>query len=45
MVEELISSCDSIEKIGENWYISNLELKIRVTVNSYTFRLITADKL
>ncbi|WP_394353207.1 DUF3781 domain-containing protein [Flammeovirga aprica] len=32
-------------KIGKNYYISNLEHNIRVTVNSYTFRVITVYRL
>ncbi len=30
-------------KIGKNYYISNFEHKIRMTINSYTFRIITVD--
>lgn len=33
------------EKTGKNYYISNAEHKIRITVNSFTFRIITADKI
>jgi hypothetical protein len=37
--EELIS------KIGKNFYITNLEYSIKVTINSNTFRVITVDKI
>ena len=33
------------EKIGKNFYISNSDHNIRVTVNSNTFRIITVDKI
>jgi hypothetical protein len=36
---------NQFEKIGKNFYISNKENNIKVTVNSYTFRIITVDKL
>ncbi len=42
---KVITHCDSIEKIGKNYYIYNSEYKTRVTVNSYTFRIITADRI
>lgn len=32
-------------KIGKNFYITNTKNNIKVTVNSYTFRIITVDKL
>lgn len=32
-------------KTGKNFYISNLENKIRITINSNTFRVITVDRL
>lgn len=32
-------------KTGKNYYISNHNHKIRVTVNSYTYRIITVDKI
>ena len=32
-------------KIGKNIYISNIERNIKLTINSYTNRIITADKL
>ena len=33
------------EKIGKNFYISNTNHNIKITVNSNTFRIITVDKL
>ncbi|CAA0190345.1 conserved hypothetical protein [Tenacibaculum maritimum] len=35
----------NFEKIGKNFYISNLEKNIRITVDSNTFRIITVDKI
>jgi hypothetical protein len=32
-------------KIGKNYYISNIEHNIRITINSNTFRIITVDKI
>ena len=32
-------------KKWKNFYISNTENKIRITVNSYTYRIITVDKI
>jgi hypothetical protein len=32
-------------KIGKNYYIENTENNVRLTINSYTFRIITADRL
>lgn len=36
---------NNFQKIGKNFYISNLEEKIKITVNSNTNRIITVDKL
>lgn len=33
------------QKIGKNVYISNNESNVRLTINSYTNRIITVDKL
>jgi hypothetical protein len=35
----------SYQKIGKNVYISNNEKNVRLTINSYTNRIITVDKL
>jgi biotin synthase-related radical SAM superfamily protein len=50
-IEELVSAIISetaeakFQKTGKNIYISNNERNIRLTINSYTNRIITADKL
>ena len=36
---------NNFQKIGKNFYIFNLEEKIKITVNSNTNRIITVDKL
>ncbi|MQS52641.1 DUF3781 domain-containing protein [Companilactobacillus mishanensis] len=46
MVMEILKDHQSIiEKIGKNFYISNLEKHVRLTVNSYNYRLITANRI
>lgn len=45
MMINIISGSDDIKKIGKNWYIYNSKQRIRVTVNTYTFRIITADRI
>jgi len=32
-----------ISKIGKNYYVTNLERGIKITINSHTFRVITVD--
>ncbi len=32
-------------KTGKNYYVTNAENNIRITINSNTFRLITVDKI
>ena len=50
-IETLISAIVSetneseFQKKGKNIYITNSERNIRLTINSYTNRIITADKL
>ena len=50
-IEELMSKViknsreQSFQKIGKNYYISNEQYNIIITINSYTFRVITVDKL
>ncbi len=50
-IEALISTIlqetdeSEFQKIGKNIYISNHERNIRLTINSFTYRIITADKL
>lgn len=33
------------QKKGKNFYITNIEFKIKITVNSNSFRIITVDRL
>ena len=50
-IEEAISKIvrdtdeSAFQKIGKNIYISNDERNVRLTINSYTNRIITVDKL
>ena len=46
-ISEIIKETNESEfnKIGKNIYISNNARNIRLTINSYTNRIITADKL
>ena len=32
-------------KIGKNFYITNVENNIKITINSNTFRIITVDRI
>lgn len=47
MVLAIIRETDEAEfqKIGKNIYISNSKRKVRLTINSFTNRIITADKI
>lgn len=47
MIFEIIRETDNTEfrKTGKNIYITNKHKKIRLTINSYTNRIITVDKL
>jgi hypothetical protein len=47
MVLEIIRETDKtgFQKIGKNIYITNKERKVRLTINTYTNRIITADNL
>ena len=47
LISAIISETDEVNflKIGKNIYITNYEKKIRLTINSYTNRIITVDKL
>ena len=50
-IEEMISAIisetneEKFQKKGKNIYISNSKENIRLTINSFTNRIITADKL
>ena len=47
MISIIILETDEEEfrKIGKNIYITNNERNVRLTINSFTNRIITADKL
>ena len=47
LIRMLLQKTDnsSISKIGKNYYVTNLENGIRITINSNTFRIITVDKI
>ena len=47
MISKVISETDESDflKTGKNIYITNNKRNIRLTINSYTNRIITADKL
>lgn len=47
LISKIILETDDAEyqKIGKNIYVSNKERNIRLTINSHTNRIITADKL
>ena len=36
---------DTIQKVGKNYYIENQIHKVKITVNSNTFRIITVNKI
>ncbi|WBX76094.1 DUF3781 domain-containing protein [Tenacibaculum ovolyticum] len=39
------TALNNYKKLGKNFYISNLEHNIKITVNSNTFRIITVDRI
>ena len=47
LIKKILEETDVMyyEKKGKNFYISNKQNKIRVTINSNTFRIITVDKI
>lgn len=47
LISAIISETDeaNFNKTGKNIYITNIEKNIRLTINSFTHRIITADKL
>lgn len=47
MIFSIILETDEVnfQKTGKNIYITNIERNVRLTINSYTNRIITADKL
>lgn len=36
---------ENITKTGKNYYLTNTKYRIRITINSFTCRVITVDKL
>ena len=50
-IEEYISKilketeANFFSKTGKNFYVTNTENNIRITINSNTFRIITVDKI
>lgn len=45
LILSLISDNSSvIEKIGKNYYVKNYSENISVTINSYTYRVITVNR-
>ena len=47
MIFEVLTETDEInyKKTGKNIYITNVEKNVRLTINSYTNRIITVDRL
>jgi len=47
MILEIIKGTDetNFQKRGKNIYITNIQYNIKLTINSYTYRIITADNL
>jgi len=47
MIFEILKSTDELQfdKIGKNFYITNNKRNVRITINSYTYRIITVDEL
>lgn len=47
MLFETIKSTplNSFQKIGKNYYISNNKENIKVTINSFTYRVITVERI
>ncbi|QOD60930.1 DUF3781 domain-containing protein [Polaribacter haliotis] len=39
------TSIEDYQKKGKNFYITNKEFNIKITINSNTFRIITVDKV
>lgn len=47
LIEKVLkeTAMESYEKKGKNFYITNKDYNIKITVNSNTFRIITVDKI
>jgi hypothetical protein len=46
-IDKILKKTDKkfFKKIGKNYYVTNSENNVRITINSNTFRIITVDKL
>lgn len=47
LITDLIDQTEAndFQKTGKNFYISNTQHSIRITINSNTFRVITVDRI
>ena len=47
LIEKILNKTDIkyFEKIGKNFYITNKEYNIKITINSNTFRVITVSNI
>ncbi|GEO70774.1 DUF3781 domain-containing protein [Levilactobacillus acidifarinae] len=46
LVQDILSDDQTtVEKQGKNYYVSGLAYSTRLTINSFNFRLIAADRL
>lgn len=47
LIEKVLKETDVkfFEKKGKNFYVTNNQYKIKITVNSNTFRIITVDNV
>lgn len=47
LIHEIVREANEryVEKIGKNFYVTNPEKGIRITINSNTYRVITVDKI
>jgi len=47
LINEVLKNTDEkyYTKTGKNYYVTNTENNIRLTINSNTFRIITVDRL
>ncbi len=39
------ANLENFRKTGKNYYVSNTENNVRLTINSNTFRIITVDRI
>lgn len=47
LIDKILKETDEkfYDKTGKNYYVTNSENNVRITINSNTFRVITVDKL